>query len=365
MPQSCGNLIGRGLLARRNIRAKAVGVGVFGMLLVASVFSGAGSAHAEPSLDGSGFVAVAPARILDTRADSTTVDDRFARGGAIGATSTLDLKVTGRAGVPVAGVGAVVLNVTAVDQSSPTYLTVFPTGASRPLASNLNPAPGVTQATLVVAKVGADGEVSIYNNAGTVNVIADVQGWFPISQGSAYTPVVPARILETRAAMSSVDGLDEGSGALGAGRTLELTVVGRGGVPGSGVGAVALSITATNQSRPTFITAFPTGSSRPNASSLNPSPSMVASNLAIVKVGTGGTISIYNDSGSVDLIVDVQGWFPTGPAYTAVEPARVFDSRPGLSTVDGVAAGGGALSADSIVNLDIAGRGGVPPTGVS
>ena len=93
-------------------------------------------------------VAVVPARILDTRTGSATVDNLFAGGGAIGEASTLNVKVTGRGGVPATGVGAVVLNVTALDQSSPKFLTVFPKGASRPTSSNLNPTPGLIHANL-------------------------------------------------------------------------------------------------------------------------------------------------------------------------------------------------------------------------
>ena len=98
-------------------------------------------------------------------------------------------------GVPAAGVGAVVLNVTAVNQSAATFLTVFPKGTPRPVASNLNPNPGIIEPNLVIAKVGADGEVSIFNNTGSVDVVADVQGWFPSPLGAAYNPLVPARVL--------------------------------------------------------------------------------------------------------------------------------------------------------------------------
>ena len=69
--------------------------------------------------------------------------------------------MTGRGGVPAVGVGAVVLNVTAAEATEATFVTVWPTGEPRPLASNLNPAPGMAAApNLVVAKVGAGGAVS-------------------------------------------------------------------------------------------------------------------------------------------------------------------------------------------------------------
>ena len=86
--------------------------------------------------------------------------------------------------MPAVGVGAVVLNVTAAEATEATFVTVWPTGEPRPLASNLNPAPGMGAApNLVVAKVGAGGQVSFYNFAGTTHLIADVVAWFPEGTG--------------------------------------------------------------------------------------------------------------------------------------------------------------------------------------
>ena len=85
------------------------------------------------------------------------------------------MTVTGVGGVPATGVTAVVLNVTAVGASAGTYVTAWPTGETQPLASNLNLPPGRHSPNLV--KVGAAGKVSFYNDAGTVDLIADVAGW--------------------------------------------------------------------------------------------------------------------------------------------------------------------------------------------
>ena len=73
---------------------------------------------------------------------------------------------------------AVVLNLTATGATADTYLTVYPTGSVRPTASNVNPGRGQTVANLVTATVGADGSVTIYNNAGATDVVVDVQAWF-------------------------------------------------------------------------------------------------------------------------------------------------------------------------------------------
>jgi len=77
-----------------------------------------------------------------------------------------------------------VLNVTATDAVSAGYLTVWPKGEGRPVASSLNFVPGQPVANAVVAKVGADGKVSFWNSndspaMGPVNVLVDVVGWFP------------------------------------------------------------------------------------------------------------------------------------------------------------------------------------------
>ena len=117
---------------------------------------------------GAGLVAATPARILDTRAG----------GGALSPGVARSLQVTGQGGVPAAGVSAVVLNVTVTEPASGGFLTAWPEGEPRPLASNLNFVAGQTVPNLVVVKLGAGGQVNLYSSGGPVHVIADVAGWF-------------------------------------------------------------------------------------------------------------------------------------------------------------------------------------------
>jgi hypothetical protein len=89
--------------------------------------------------------------------------------------------VTGVNGVPVGGVGAVALNVTVTSPTCAAYLTVFPAGEAVPPSSNLNYAAGQTIANLVIVGVGNGGQVSFDVPpacSGTIQVIADVQGWY-------------------------------------------------------------------------------------------------------------------------------------------------------------------------------------------
>ena len=109
-----------------------------------------------------------------------------------------------------------------------------------------------------------------------------------------------------------------------------------------------------------FLTAFPCGEARPNASNLNYGLGAPVANSAIVRVGANGKVCLYTADAPTELIVDINGWFPANSTYRATTPSRLLDTRPGLSTVDGVGAGGGRRTAGSILELQVTGRAGVP-----
>ena len=79
---------------------------------------------------------------------------------------------------------AVIANLTAVAPTATTFLTLYPANLpSRPQASDLNVNAGVVLPNLVVVQLdttgdGNDGEVYLYNSAGSVNAIIDIEGWF-------------------------------------------------------------------------------------------------------------------------------------------------------------------------------------------
>ena len=96
---------------------------------------------------------------------------------------------------------------------------------------------------------------------------------------------------------------------MGTDGTLALQVTGRGGVPATGVSAVALNVTVTNPTAASYLTAWPAVKARPLASNLNYLPAQTVPNMVVVKVGDGGKIDLYNQFGTVDVVVDVAGWF--------------------------------------------------------
>ncbi|MDQ4069951.1 MAG: hypothetical protein M3203_10855 [Actinomycetota bacterium] len=287
-------------------------VGSSGMV---SMYNHAGTVHVAADVQGwfgddttgSSYVPLAPARILDTRNGTGGTSTK------VGAGQTIELKVTEVGNVPT-GPTAVVLNVTATNVSGPeSYLTVWPSGADRPVASNLNFTGGQTVPNLVIATVGTGGNVSIYNHVGTVDVVADTQGYFaaPVTAGtdlpgSVYWPSTPERILDTRDGTGVPGGH---RGHLGTNGPLDLQVTGRGGVPGDAT-AVVLNVTVTESPGPeSWLTIYPTGTERPLASNLNFVAGQTVPNLVIARIGDGGQVRIHNHAGSTVVIADVQGWF--------------------------------------------------------
>lgn len=122
----------------------------------------------------SSFVPTAPKRILETRASEGRVNYS---GSKPVAKQTIELKVAGgNTGVP-ADAGTVYLNVTGVNNEAPAFVTVFPCGEARPLASSTN-VETVTTAGMVAADVGEGGRVCIYTSAST-HLVADLMGYFP------------------------------------------------------------------------------------------------------------------------------------------------------------------------------------------
>ncbi|MCW2524725.1 MAG: domain containing protein, partial [Frankiales bacterium] len=164
---------------------------------------------------GGRLVAVAPARLLDTRSGVGAVK------AALGADRSVSVPVLGRGGVPSVGVSAVVLNVTVTAPSASGYVTVWASGRSRPAASNLNFVKGETVPNLVIAPVGADGRVELFNGSGgTVQLLADVSGYYTSGPAVAggLVAVAPARLLDTRSGVGAV------KAALGADRSVSVPV---------------------------------------------------------------------------------------------------------------------------------------------
>ncbi|MCU1388527.1 MAG: hypothetical protein JWL72_1865, partial [Ilumatobacteraceae bacterium] len=302
----------------------------------------------------SDFFPLAPARLADTRTGQPTADGLFAGIGTLAAGSTLQLPVAGRGGV-AADAGAVALNVTVADTGAPGFVTVFPCGSPQPMASNLNYVAGTTIPNGVISKIGAGGKVCFFTSQDT-QLVVDVNGAFPPT--SPYQAINPARVLDTRPGMTTIDGAQQATGAAAAGSVTTLHVAGRAGVPADAA-AVVLNVTVTEPEASGYATVYPCGATPPKASNLNYTANLTIPNLVVAKVGDGGNVCIFVQTGT-QLLADVSGYFPAGSSYAALTPARLLDTRPDQPTVDGLGAGGDTRPAKSVTSVQVTGRGGVP-----
>ena len=245
------------------------------------------------------FNPLTPARLLDTRNGQ----------GPIGQMQTINLQVTGAGGVPASGVSAVVLNVTVTNPTVPSYLTVSPAGAPRPLASNLNFVHGQTVPNRVVVRVGDGGQVSLFNFLGSTDVVVDVNGWFTDATnpngGAAMVAIKPVRAFDTRPGFT---GPPPAKTPLGPGGTAIIGAL--------DVTATVANVTVTNPTASGYLTLYPNNVSRPLASDLNFVPGLTVPNLTVVKsapdntgFGGPGSFAIYNFQGYTDVVVDFYAGF--------------------------------------------------------
>ncbi len=160
-------------------------------------------------------------------------------------------------------------------------------------------------------------------------------------------PVTPCRILETRGAGSGGPNGVPAAVPLNPGQTLTLQVTGATGQGGCTVAAglvgAVLNVTAVNASVDTFLTVFPCDAARPNASTLNPFPNRITFNSATVDLSATGTVCIFNNAGTVDVLADVTGimynhthteWLgnatiPSGATVIGVERLDLDANGPG------------------------------------
>jgi hypothetical protein len=124
------------------------------------------------------FFPITPCRLFDTRPAPSQVGPRSA---PLGPREVYTVQVTGATGnctIPADATG-VAMNVTTVGGTGASFLTVWPADVAQPQASNLNWVPGSPPTpNKVDVKLSATGAISLYNDAGSVSVLADVVGYY-------------------------------------------------------------------------------------------------------------------------------------------------------------------------------------------
>ena len=120
---------------------------------------------------------------------------------------------------------------------------------------------------------------------------------------ASFIPLTPARVLDTRSGSKVGD-------ATGTASALEVSILGKGGLPATGVAAVSLNVTVTEGENPTvgggFVTVFPCGA-RPDASNLNFTAGQTVPNAVIAPVSAAGEVCFFS-SADTHLLADINGW---------------------------------------------------------
>lgn len=321
------------------------------------------SAPAAPTSDVTGaYYKLTPTRVLDTRFGTGVVKAPLGQG------RSLSLKVTGSSGIPTSGVSAVVLNLTVTNPTVGGYVVAYPHDRGRPPASTINFPQGFTGANLVTVPIGASGAVDIFNALGTVEVIADVIGFYAGDNSPAsslgprggYRDAVPSRLYDSR-----VDPDEQGQIYPFSDRD-ELTLpvdFDTNPAPGGPkadinrhVTALVVNVTTVSQTSSGFVRTWD-GGTEPSTSTVNFARYKTVANAAIVptmkcagQCGTNGPtgapsmkLKVYTTGGSTQVIVDLVGVMLDGPGVdfdggpvvdfrfkAATTPTRIVDTRSNL-----------------------------------
>lgn len=133
------------------------------------------------------FVGIPPVRVLDTR-----VPIGVPTKAKLGPDQTIDVAISGEGGVP-SNATAVAINITSAGATAPSYLTVYPTGSSRPVSSVANVTPSLSLAGSGSFDLGTGGQLTVFNAAGSTNVVIDVSGYYlanPVPENYTWNPTL-------------------------------------------------------------------------------------------------------------------------------------------------------------------------------
>jgi hypothetical protein len=269
------------------------------------------------------ITAIAPLRVLN---------------GGLAPAGSRAVKVAGTGGVP-ASPGAVIVALAATSATRESNVVAWTRGTGRPADPSLVADPGRRRESIAIVTPDSSGRISVWNQRGRTHVTVTVLGWLPAT--SSYRPVAPTRIFGAPT-------------TLAAGRSVDITVAGKGGVPAVSTEAdaetahsVAVVIIAagarTGRRAPkaSTLVAWPTGSARPSATSLATTASTRSvAGLTIVPLGDDGKISLFSRTGAASVRVVVVGWFaqPVMAASLVVPDNTVI---PAAAEVQSIATGSG------------------------
>ena len=343
--------------ARRPI-ARLVAMALAAAMAVALVPAAAVASTSGPAV----YVPIAPVRLLDTRVGNGL-------SAKLSANVPATFQVTGRGGIP-ADATAVTGNLTVTDSTAGWAVYLGPDPIAYPSSSTINFTKGETLANGLTVALGATGTLSAtyMGPAGaTTNLVFDVSGYYTpdwqVEPGcvtgtgatcSAYFPLTPQRIVDTRTGLGVVGGHPA---KLGANQPITFTFTGFYQLT-----AVTGNLTVVNSTSPWALYLGPDPIAHPSSSTINFSAGETIANDVTVAVNSTDAFSItyMGPAGATtDLVFDLTGFYADDPGaaganlYVPLAPARLLDTRVGNGLP-------GKLSANVPATFPVTGRGGVP-----
>lgn len=278
----------------------------------------------------------APVRLLDTRTSGQS--GCFTPAAQIPGGTSLTQVARNTCGIP-ATAKAVVGNVTTVN-SGGGYLTIYPSDAGQPLASNSNYLPNeISNNVFTVGLGSADGAFKIFVNT-SADVVVDITGYYaPPAAGGLYFHSLPTpiRLLETRIGQTGC--FTPGTPLTGnTDTTLQgTTTCGAVTIPSTAMALVG-NATTVNPVAGGYLTLFPENASRPFIASGNYDPGEILNSQFIVGLSPTGQFKVFTTA-TTDLVIDVLGYYSTEPMdvnglgllFSSLTPARLLDTRAGFS----------------------------------
>ncbi|MEU5941351.1 hypothetical protein ABZ807_19695 [Micromonospora sp. NPDC047548] len=307
-------------------------------------------AYADAARGGGDYVPLTgpQATVLDTRngAGGTT--------GVRGAASTTTFPVLGVGGIPTSGVSAVLTRVAVVDPTAATFLEMWPDGISRPGSwTVLSAGTGEDISNIAVVKVGANGKMSVYNNAGKTHIVVQVQGYFKSTLGSTgggFVPLAHTRLVDTRS------GLGTTTGAIAAGGSRTITIT--GGLVPAGSAAALVNVGVPGATAAGSLSMTPVGYA--TRSLLNYVVGSTQSGAVLTLPADGRVTVTNNGSAAVHLMFNVEGYFTKTPTQGAgLRPVanRLINTRN--------VGAGVPVAANGILDVQVGGTNGLPTRGIA
>lgn len=129
-------------------------------------------------------------------------------------------------------------------------------------------------------------------------------------------------------------------------------VTGRGGVPASGVSAVAVQVRLHKPSQSASLTAFPAGAAQPAGFTVSAPAGSTRTATTVLPVSPDGKIATSLSAGTAEFSLDVLGHYPAsgGAPYRVARQERVITHT---------------LQADQTVVVPLGGHAGIPTSGVA